>query len=295
MPLGFRFSPRFIPLPQASFAFALALFSSGCVTQTQYRGLLEQAETREARIVALESGSAEVREDIEAAVREAQAKVDELRQLLEEATEVVTRNSADVGEEVRALDARLALIDGQLDELQHELEQQLQQTRSQLAEQNASMDQRINRLAQRTGVDLSLDDSQIPSDADEHYVAASAAYDQQNFPLCRALYREFVRRHAQDERADDAFFWIGRTYLEERRPANALGAFQRVLSLYPEGDVVDDSLFYMAEAFYHLHACSDAIATLEALIQAHPRSSFSRRARRKLAALRQAPEGYCTS
>lgn len=281
--------------PSTALAAVVAILAPGCVTQVQYQELVRESEAREARIVALESGSASTREEIDDSIAEAQAKVDELRQLLEEATEVVTRNSADIGQDVRALEAQLATIDGRLDELRHAIEQQIQQTRNQLAEQNATMDQRINRLAKRTGVDLSLDDSQIPADADEHYAAASAAYDQQNYALCRALYREFIRRHGDDERADDAFFWIGRTYLEERRPANALGAFQRVITLHPQGDVVDDSLFYMAEAFYHLHACSDAIATLEALIEAHPRSSFARRGRRKLEAIRRAPEGYCTS
>ncbi|HJL23248.1 MAG TPA: hypothetical protein RMH80_13535, partial [Polyangiaceae bacterium LLY-WYZ-15_(1-7)] len=84
-------------------------------------------------------------------------------------------------------------------------------------------------------------------------------------------------------------------YLEQERPASALSEFRRVITNYRRGDIVPRALFDMADAFYQLHACTDARSSLEALIQSYPRSSLVRQARQKLRQVRRAPRGYCTS
>jgi TolA-binding protein len=68
-----------------------------------------------------------------------------------------------------------------------------------------------------------------------------------------------------------------------------------VISDHPNGDAADDALVGMADAFYRLHACTDARTALEAMIRAHPRSPRIQDARRKLREVQRAPRGYCTS
>ncbi len=243
------------------------------------------------RVNALEHGQAQQRDELRQEISHAQTKVGELEDVLDRATKVVTRASADTGAQVESLQQQVMALEGQLAELRNEVQRQ----QTQLAEQQSDMERQLKKLASHVGVDTTFDESQIPADADAHWAAAQEAFDQRQFPRARALYRAFVQRHADDARADDAQYRLGMTYLEEDRPATALGEFRRVISEHADGDAADDALLAMADAFYRLHACTDARTALEAMIRAHPRSPLLPDARRKLREVQRAPRGYCTS
>lgn len=243
------------------------------------------------RVSALERGQTEQREELQREIAHAQSKVAELEEVLERATKVVTRASADTGAQVEALQQQVMALEGQLAELRNEVQRQ----QAVLSEQQAETERQLKKLARHVGIDTSFDESQIPADEDAHWAAAQQAYDQRQFARARALYRAFIERHPRDELVDDALYRIGTSYLEEDRPATALGELRRVISEHPQGDMADDALLAMADAFYRLHACTDARSALEALIRAHPRSPLVAEARRKLREVQRAPRGYCTS
>lgn len=243
------------------------------------------------RISELERGQSAQREELQQEIANAQTKVGELESVLERATKVVTRASADTGAQVETLQEQVMALEGQLAELRNEITRQ----QAQLMEQQSETERQLKKLAAHVGVDTTFDESQIPADADEHFDAARQAYDRRQWARARSLYQAFTRRHPQDDRVDDALLGIGRTYLAENRPATALGELRRVITEHPQGDAADDALLAMADAFYRLHACTDARAALDALIRAHPRSPLIPEARRKLREIQNAPRGYCTS
>lgn len=264
---------------------------SGCYPKAKGVALEEKLAEQNQRLAELESGIADTRQRMDAALETAESKVAELQEVLEQATAVVTRNSADLGTEVIQLREQLQAVEGSLAELQNEL----QTTQRQMGEQQQAFDQQIRRFAQKAGVDMAVDESQIPDNADAHFAAGQTALGAGEHSQARALFREFIRRYPEDERADNAQYLVGKAYLVERRPANALGEFRRVISNYPRGDAVDEALFDMADAFFQLHACTDAKAALEALIRGHRRSSLRDDARRKLRQINRAPASACTS
>lgn len=243
------------------------------------------------RVGRLERGQTEQREELQREITNAQTKVAELESVLDRATKVVTRASADTGAQVEALQQQVMALEGQLAELRNEITRQ----QAQLSEQQAETERQLKKLARHVGIDTTFDESQIPPGADEHFAAAQQAYDQRQWARARALFRAFVERHARDQRVDDALLRMGTSYLEEDRPATALGELRRVITEHPQGDAADDALLAMAEAFYRLHACTDARSALEALIRAHPRSNLLPAARQKLRDIQRAPRGYCTS
>ncbi|MCC6874419.1 MAG: tetratricopeptide repeat protein [Sandaracinaceae bacterium] len=243
------------------------------------------------RVTALESGASQQRAELEAEVQTAQTKVGELEKVLEQATRVVTRASADTGAQVETLQQQVQALEGQLAELRNEVSRQ----QSQLAEQQADMERQLKKIASRVGIEPTLDPSQIPADADAHWTAAQQAYDGRDWGRARALYRAFVERHREEPRADDAQYRIGMTFMEEQRPATALGELRRVIADFPRGDAVDDALLAMGDAFYALHACTDARAALDTLVRTQPSSPLINAAREKLRVIQRAPRGYCTS
>jgi TolA-binding protein len=267
--------------------FAVVL--GGCVPQAKGRELERQTKEHERRIADLEEGIREERKQLRAEVDRAQQKVTELEQVLEEATQVVTRNSADLGAEVEQLQGRLAELEGKLAELRHELEQ----TREKLEEQRSELTAKMETFARRAGVDLALPAEEIPDDKDAHWKALKEALERDEHSKARALAREYLRRYPDDEKADNAQYELGASYLAQDKPATALGELQKVIQEHQGKDAADDALFAMADAFFRLGSCGDAKAALKALTRNYRRSPLLREARSKLREIERAPGSRC--
>lgn len=269
------------------FAALLSATISGCflwTTADQGATLERRANEFETRVSTMETGYT-------AQMEGAHAKVAELESVLQQATQVVTRNSADTGARVDELQQQLAVQSGQIDELRHELSRVQEQFR----EQQGDYENRMKRLARRAGVDMPVDETEIPAGADNHYRAAQVADEARDFSTARALYRAFVTRYATDPRADDAQVRIGQSYLVEDRPATALGELRRVITDFASGDQIPAALLGMGDSFYRLHDCGNARVSYDTLVRAHPRSPQATDARTRLRDVQRAPAGYCTA
>lgn len=264
---------------------------SGCflwTTRGQGDTLRTEAEERDRRLAELETGAREDRDRLRQELEHARAKIAELEEVLERATRVVTRNSADLGADVEAIRGQLATLEGSIAEVRNANEataRDLNRTRSEL-------DNRLDIVTRRANIDQPLSEDEIPSDALEHFREGYRSFEAEEYARARSLFREFVRRHPEHEDTDSAHYWVGKSYLQQNRPASALGAFR----LVPQGsDAHDEALLGMADAFYQLHACTDARTALEVLIQRYPESPLNRQAQIKLRQVRRAPRDYCTS
>lgn len=262
---------------------ACSMFTSA----EQGRALEERNRTLEARVVALETG---LGEEIRTQVAESQTKVAQLEEVLQRATQVVTRASADTGAQVEQLQQQIATQEGAIAELRNELERMQRELR----EQQGDYENRMKKLARRAGVDIPLEDAEVPADREAHWTAALAAVEARDLSRARALFRAFVERHRDDQRADDAQYRLGQTYMSEDRPATALGELRHVITDFPQGDAVPAALLAMGDAFYRLHACTNARTSLDTLIRTYPRATQVAEARTKLRDIQRAPSGYCT-
>ncbi|MGB0680107.1 MAG: tetratricopeptide repeat protein [Polyangiales bacterium] len=250
-----------------------ALGSGGCVTRQEGDRLHTEARQRTVRIAELEKK-----------LRALRARHDALAALVERSTQTVTRKSADLAVEIHDMEARLGGLDGKL----AELDQMLMQAKQDL-------ESRVEAMARKSGAESALGAQDIPADAEAHFQQAFQRYKAGDLAEARALFRAYVERYPKDARADNAQYWVGATLLKEDKPANALGAYRQVLSSYPKEDAVDETLLDMAEAFYRLHACSDARAALKTLLQVHKNSPLRSRAQGKLRHLNKTPRSYCTN
>lgn len=232
-----------------------------------------------------------------------EAQAAELAHLLETANGVLLRNSADQGMALQQLRDQLGQLEGQIAETRnmaemaerHATEQgrEMTETRQQLDAQRQEIERRVDQIARAAGMDVTLQPSEIPRDRAAHFQAGSQALRVGSHSYARALFREYVVRYPTDERADDAQYGVGQSYLQQNQPAAALGEFRRILSTYREGDVVDKTLADMAEAFVQVRACRDARQSLEALIAAYPQSTLVTRARNRLREISRLPASAC--
>jgi TolA-binding protein len=217
------------------------------------------------------------------------AKLKELEEGLERARALLTRDSADVGAQVQAQQQKMAEIEGKIAEMTHNLTGLIEQT----AKARAELDERL-KVNTKPG-EMTLDPAQIPSDKSAHFTAAYDAYKAADHERARALFKEYLARYATDDKAGDAQYWIGASFLVQNKPATALGEYRKVISNYPKSPAVDTALYGMADAFYRLHACTDAKGAIEALIKRKPSKALEDRAKQLNRVLKEVAKDYCTS
>ena len=259
-----------------------AVLLAGCwMSQSEGEAMQTAAQARDKRIAELAAQSRTNWAELD-------AKVAELESLLERATKVLTRDSADVGADVERMSEQLASLEGQLSEVKHSIELMQRENASQRAE----LDQRIGRLSKG---DAALSDADIPADKGSHFAAAYQAYEQGEHEKARALFREYLKRYGKDKKAGNAQYWIGSSYLLQDKPATALGEYRKVISQHGKSSAVDVALYGMADAFFRLQACGDAKSALSALLKRKPKKSLADRAKKLLRDVKRAGKARCTS
>ncbi|MET0389470.1 MAG: tetratricopeptide repeat protein [Polyangiales bacterium] len=256
--------------------------ASGCMTTSagnELRVSLEQ------RISQLDEDNAQRDKAIE-------DRLDELSQGLEKTRALLTRDSADVGAQVQDQQEKIAMLEGKLDEMTHNLSDLIEQT----ARARAELDDKLGKLSTpKPGGELQLDPSQVPADKTAHFSAAYDAYKAAEHDKARALFKEYVVRYPTDTKTGDAQYWVGATYLVQNKPATALGEYRKVIAQYPKSPAFDTALYGMADAFFRLHACTDAKGALDALTKRKPGKALDDRVKQLGRAIKESPKGYCTS
>jgi tol-pal system protein YbgF len=99
-------------------------------------------------------------------------------------------------------------------------------------------------------------------------------------------FREFLRLHGGNELADNAQYWLGETYYDQKDYPQAVREFRRVIEKYPQGNKVPDALLKVG--FCHLAIGSVEVGrqTLEQLVRTYPQHEAASRASARLAELR---------
>ena len=78
--------------------------------------------------------------------------------------------------------------------------------------------------------------------------------------------------------AQEAWHYIGRSYLEKKRPIRAEEAFQSVLDGYPKSNFEDKNLYYLATVQTSNTKYEEAISNFKKLISKYPLSEFTKKA-----------------
>lgn len=268
---------------------------SGCflwTTSGEGDQLRQDVDAHTVRIREIEKAQNDQLEQLRQAETKAQQSINQLEGVIERATTVVQRNSADVTVTVSDLQTKLAVVEGRMAELQYAIEQ-LKNARP-ASTPGADATGGTASGGEGTAVAAPAETA-IPADKTEHYAAAYRAYSDRDFTKARTLFRAYIEKYKTDGQADNAQYWIGASYLVENRPATALAELRKVIESFRGGDAVDEALLDMAEAFYRLKACSDARTTLDTLIKTQAKSPLVEKARQKLKDMRKLSKDYCTS
>jgi tol-pal system protein YbgF len=207
--------------------------------------------------------------------KELDEQLKRLRQVVDEATKVVTRNSADVGLQVQKLTTDLGQIQGRIDDLQHAEDALTKQFQDYRAASDTKLEQLTNAATVAKNPPMPETPDALLADADKRLQA-------QQWTDARREYEAFVNRYPTDPRAARAQYNIGEAYAGEKRFANAIGAYTKVVDNFPKSDVAPDAMYKNGVAFYALKYCGDAKVYFQELLKRYPRTSWKKDAGEQL-------------
>jgi TolA-binding protein len=230
-------------------------------------------------------------DEIDKRDKEYKEQVIRLHKVLDEATALLTRNSADVGAKAAKSEQDIQALQGRIEEMAHAIDmetRQMMESRTQLESRLAALEQTQNKIVDRVAPEM-------PTDKDQLWAQAGQRLSTGQRDDGRRFYRVFIQRFPQDPRASQAYLAIGMSFVQENKYANAAGEFQKVLNTYPSSPEVPEAMWQLSLAFVQLHFCTDAKALLSDIVKRYPKSARAGDARGELKSIAKLPKSSCTS
>ena len=256
-----------IPMRLTIVVLAAALLASGCWTSKEDGA-------------ALRKDVDQLRTELNAANKQAREERIKLQKVLEQATALLTRNSADVGLQVERMQAKLDRMSGTVEENKvgvKELQDSLKDWR-------AKVDVKMEGLS---GQASGGKNAPVPEDKDGLFARAKAKFDASDHQEARRLLRHFMNRYADDSRTDQAQLMIGESYFAEQKFAPAIVELKKIIDKHKQSKLVPDALFKIGMAFYQLKFCSDAQLFLGQILKKHPRHAQVKRAKKVMGLIKR--------
>jgi TolA-binding protein len=203
--------------------------------------------------------------------KELDTQINQLKAVLDEATKLLKRNSADLGADVDALrtDIRQAnglvtAINNSINEVKTSFEKYRQDTTS-----------RLDSLEQRLG-QLESGKPSANSGPDDLWKLGTTAFEAARYNEALDIYKRLVQTFPTHTRADDAQYFRGQAYTKLSDWDNAIAAYQLLVQKYPDSDLADDGMYFAALAAQSLKNCTEARTYLGIVKAKYPKSNVAK-------------------
>jgi tol-pal system protein YbgF len=120
----------------------------------------------------------------------------------------------------------------------------------------------------------------------ELYDKSIALYRDGKYEEAIVGFRTFLKTFPKSDRADNAHFWIGESYMALKQYEQAILAYQEVIKNYPKGNKVPSALLRQGFAFLEIKDQTSAKLLLNRVVKNHPNSSEAKIAQKKLETLK---------
>jgi TolA-binding protein len=263
-------------------ALALGTLAPGAACMTTGEG-----EKMQAQITELRSRL----DELDKRDKEYADRVATLKKVNEEATKLLTRNSADVGAKAAKAEQDIAAIQGRLEEITHSEEMQART----LADENNRLETRLAALEQTATKIVDKVAPALRDDKDQLWTQAGQRLSSGQRDEGRRFYRVFIQRFPADPRAPQAYLAIGMSFVQESKYPNAAAEFQKILDTYPKSPEVPEAMWQLARSFVELHFCTDARSLLNDLMKRYPHAARAADAKTELKSIAKLPKSACSS
>jgi TolA-binding protein len=191
-----------------------------------------------------------------------------LRKLLDEATSLLERNSADLGTKVAHNESDIAALTGKLEEAKHlldELQKQLTTRLAALEESQQKTSQAQQKIIERVAPSMPEDKEALWKES-QNRLAGGMRED------ARRFLRAFIQRFPNDPRAPQAELQVGQSFAQEFKHALAVAEYQAVMSRFSRSPEVPEAMWQLGESYVAMKYCTDAKAIFLDLSKRYPKS-----------------------
>ncbi|MGD2126391.1 MAG: tol-pal system protein YbgF [Desulfobacteraceae bacterium] len=118
------------------------------------------------------------------------------------------------------------------------------------------------------------------------YDESLALFKEGRFEDAMDGFKDFLKDYPNSDRADNAQFWIGESYMALKQYEKAILAYQEVIKNYPKGNKVPNALLRQAAAFLEINDETSTKLLLKKIIKKYPTTNEAGIARKRLATLK---------
>jgi TolA-binding protein len=265
-----------VRVPAALVLLGLSLV--GCVTSGQGEKMSQDIAQLRQRLDTME-----VRD------RDINQKVAQLRSILDEATALLGRNSADLGARVAKNETDIAAMTGKVEEAKYlvgELQKQVTAASATLGTLQQNQQRIVDRVAPT-----------MPEDKETLWKEAQRRLADGQREDARRFLRAFIQRFPDDPRAPQGLLQVGISFVQELKQSNAVAEFSNLIQRYARSPEVPEAMWQLAESFVVLKFCGDAKAMYQDLAKRYPKSPRAPQVKERLQHLQKIArdKNLCTS
>ena len=215
----------------------------------------------------------------------------------------IRSQSASLNVKIDSMREELQSLNGRLEEVQHQLNQgasgvdvgQLQELVAQQNERILRLEKYLNlesterktsgpsRIADTAPEKMPVQDEPGKDLSDtDIYLVAKKAFDQGDYESARQGFEDLLKKYPSSSRANNAQFWLGETYYQEKWYEKAILEYQKVIDKYPKDSKVPAALLKQGFSFLNLGDKTNARLILRELLDKYPGSNEAAVAKKKL-------------
>jgi tol-pal system protein YbgF len=236
---------------------------------------------------------AEEKAALEQRIQEADRRIAELSQLIEDFKRATGRSAADIGVDIEKVKTQIMELRGQQEVDSHRLEvlerklsgikDDLSAARSaeQLRKEEEAR-QKLEAAREAARPRDPLEGIKRPEKMADFYKLALSLLESGQTEAGRLLFGEFLSRWPTGEFSDNAQYWIGESFYGEKRFKEAALAFQTVREKFPKSDKYPDATYKLGMCFVALEMWKEAVPFFAEFVQNHPKHPLIQKAREKL-------------
>jgi TolA-binding protein len=159
--------------------------------------------------------------------------------------------------------------------------QQISQLNQNLNTLKQSVQEYQHKLRERESLEVrpSNDDPEI------NFAAAYLKYKNREYDAAINLFRDYLRIAGQNEKSDDAAFWIAESLAAQGKLSEALNEYNEILARYPRGDKAATAQLRKGIALLRLEKRTEGVEALKTLVSLYPDSREASLARSELTRL----------
>lgn len=224
-------------------------------------------------------------------------KVVALEKAISDTEKDIRKKQADIVADITAIRSDFQVLTGRFEETRYAIQKSVQEGKSsrdefdiklkETAQLLEELQKRMTSVEQvavllRQGKEQGTGKASEATNFEEDYKDAYETFQKGEYKAAREKFQKYLETHPGSKYADNALYWIGESYYNEKSYEKAIVVYDDVAKKYPDGGKASAALLKQGMAFSSLGDKKSANAIFKKLVERYPKSEQAEAAKKKL-------------